>query len=208
MVLGSVADRLWGRAHFCLAIGQSSLSRAAGWMSVMGVLKICDEKSEDPRLHAAVESHPNVEKHDVRMGHPALPHIFCGAKTVPSAAKAGTENRPVIAAVNRCATQRLQAAGIERLDRSGEPLRHPKAPSHRNWAAGTGLPRWQSGPQGLKPAFLLVLIGTAEAVPFPRLARIRFSVPPAAAKAGHVSGPIAVCLKAYPDTKHESFRKP
>jgi len=26
---------------------------------------------ENPKLHAAVESHPNVEKHDVRMGHPA-----------------------------------------------------------------------------------------------------------------------------------------
>jgi hypothetical protein len=26
---------------------------------------------ESPRLRAAVESHPNVEKHDVRMGHPA-----------------------------------------------------------------------------------------------------------------------------------------
>ncbi len=25
----------------------------------------------NPKLHAAVESHPNVEKHDVRMGHPA-----------------------------------------------------------------------------------------------------------------------------------------
>ena len=26
---------------------------------------------ENPKLHAAVESHPNVEKHDVRMGQPA-----------------------------------------------------------------------------------------------------------------------------------------
>jgi len=27
---------------------------------------------QKPNLYAAVESHPNVEKHDVRMGHPAL----------------------------------------------------------------------------------------------------------------------------------------
>jgi len=26
---------------------------------------------EKPKVVAAVESHPNVEKHDVRMGHPA-----------------------------------------------------------------------------------------------------------------------------------------
>ena len=30
----------------------------------------------NPKLHAAVESHPNVEKHDVRMGHPALAHTL------------------------------------------------------------------------------------------------------------------------------------
>ena len=28
---------------------------------------------ESPKLQAAVKSHPNVEKHDVRMGHPATP---------------------------------------------------------------------------------------------------------------------------------------
>jgi len=28
-------------------------------------------RRENPKLHASVESHPNVEKHDVRMGHPA-----------------------------------------------------------------------------------------------------------------------------------------
>ena len=27
--------------------------------------------SENPKPHTVVESHPNVEKHDVRMGHPA-----------------------------------------------------------------------------------------------------------------------------------------
>jgi hypothetical protein len=30
----------------------------------------CSVGRKNPKLHAAVESHPNVEKHDVRMGHP------------------------------------------------------------------------------------------------------------------------------------------
>jgi len=40
------------------------------WWGVM------NEVRANPKLHAVVESHPNVEKHDVRMGHPAHDDIF------------------------------------------------------------------------------------------------------------------------------------
>jgi len=35
----------------------------------MPALSVCYFRG-NPKLYAAVESHPNVEKHDVRMGHP------------------------------------------------------------------------------------------------------------------------------------------
>jgi hypothetical protein len=41
--------------------------------------------------------------------------------------------------------------------------------------------------------------------PSQKLARIKASLLPAAAKAGTFSAPLAVCLKAYPDTKREFF---
>ena len=39
----------------------------------LGSLLTCWALQENPKLDAAVESHPNVEKRDVRMGQPAFP---------------------------------------------------------------------------------------------------------------------------------------
>jgi hypothetical protein len=36
---------------------------------------------QNPKLRAAVESHPNVEKHDVRMGHPASRSVLVDGHT-------------------------------------------------------------------------------------------------------------------------------
>jgi hypothetical protein len=41
-----------------------------------GVSSVSSTSGKNPMLHAAVESHPNVEKHGVRMGHPAFAHHF------------------------------------------------------------------------------------------------------------------------------------
>jgi hypothetical protein len=37
------------------------------------------DSQENPKLYAVVESHPNVEKHDVRMVQPA-PHVSKAAR--------------------------------------------------------------------------------------------------------------------------------
>jgi hypothetical protein len=58
-----------GRAASCLTPQSMGRDRSAG-------LLCCPT----PKLYAVVESHPNVEKHDVRMGHPEL--LMC---TGPSA---------------------------------------------------------------------------------------------------------------------------
>jgi hypothetical protein len=53
-------------------IAKNAMSGARGFL----------DSQENPKLYAAVESHPNVEKHDVRMGHPAIrPRLsaeYCG----------------------------------------------------------------------------------------------------------------------------------
>jgi hypothetical protein len=59
-----------------------------------------------------------------------------------SAAKAGTESKPLIAAVNRCATQKQEQNGFFRQPvkpipkwcryRSAEALRHPKSSPRRS----------------------------------------------------------------------------
>jgi hypothetical protein len=62
-----------------VASGGLGVCDGAHWLGVMkklsaqytvGQFTFLDFR-ENPKLHAAVESHPNVEKHDVRMGHPA-----------------------------------------------------------------------------------------------------------------------------------------